>query len=69
MNVKRRLCEGVAVTTALYEEETCRNREEIKCNEDELSEEYVWSDTYGLIFKDKKESQNNIFRFWFRVVL
>ena len=48
MNVKRRLYEGVAVPTALYETETWSMGEEvIKCNGDEESEEYVWSNTYG----------------------
>ena len=51
MNVKRRLCEGVAVPTPLYGDETwsmtvAKRKSLIQCNRDEVSEEYVWSNAY-----------------------
>ena len=51
MNVKRRLYEGVAQPTAQYGAETWNmavaEQKEIKRNEDEVSDEYVCSNTYG----------------------
>ena len=49
MNVKIRLYEGVPVPTAPFGAETWIIAvAEIKCNGDELSDEYVWSNAYGL---------------------
>ena len=49
MNVKRRIYEGVAVPTALYnvEKRSTAVTEEIKCSGDEMTEEYVSSNMYG----------------------
>ncbi len=51
MSAKRGLYEGVVVPMALYGTETWNmgssGEEEIECNGDEMSEEYVWSNTNG----------------------